>query len=300
MRSTRSRTFVADANFGIMERDVEIAEKLAELKREYGYPRAVGTNYAKNTVKHLKRIVQSMVEAEVLTEGLISLQTMDENTLLTIKRSNIKTEKYDLLAAEFRAAGLPLFVAIMLGLPGSTNVSFRNDLQQYIDREVTAKIFQTGVGHVTSQMNEPEYRDLHKIETARAADRMYDTHVDENSTSSRVLVVSTALFSRSDYDEMLDLRRASACSRTSGCFVTSPDTSATSRALGRSTSSTKRGCSPRIPRTGRCSRWRWAWCPRSWCPRSAGGSSSLRSGGSSPSTSAPPTTTPSRPCRRRN
>ena len=30
---------IADANFGIFERDVEIAEKIADLKRQYGYPR---------------------------------------------------------------------------------------------------------------------------------------------------------------------------------------------------------------------------------------------------------------------
>ena len=201
------RVFVADANFGIMERDVLIAEKLASLKKEYGYPRAFGTNYAKNTVKHLKQIVQSMVEADVLTEGLLSLQTMDEGTLKTIKRSNIKTEKYDLLASEFRAAGLPLFVDIMLGLPGSTTTSFRADLQQCIDREVTAKIFQTEV-LVNSPMNEPAYRAEHQIQTANASDRMYDTRIDEKSNSARALVVSTASFTREDYDEMLDLRRA--------------------------------------------------------------------------------------------
>ena len=34
------QVFLADANFGIFERDVEIAEKVAELKLEHGYPRA--------------------------------------------------------------------------------------------------------------------------------------------------------------------------------------------------------------------------------------------------------------------
>ena len=50
--------FLADANFGIFERDVEIAEKVAELKASYGYPNCCPTNYAKNTMKHLKKIVE--------------------------------------------------------------------------------------------------------------------------------------------------------------------------------------------------------------------------------------------------
>ena len=157
--------FIADANFGIFERDVEIAARVAELKSMYGFPQAFYTNYAKNTVKHLKQIVDVMVRAEIMTEGLLSLQTMDEGTLATIKRSNIKVAKYDDLAMEFRRAGLPLFVDIMLGLPGSTTASFQNDLQQCIDREVTAKIFQTELLS-NSPMNAPEYRSEQRIEVA--------------------------------------------------------------------------------------------------------------------------------------
>ena len=89
---------IADANFGIIERDVEIAEKIAELKRKYGYPRTVATNYAKNTVKHLRKIVEIFADVEILTEGVVSLQSMDEPTLKIIRRSNIKLEKYDELA----------------------------------------------------------------------------------------------------------------------------------------------------------------------------------------------------------
>ena len=82
-RSTGSTAVcLADANFGIFERDVEIAEKVAELKRPLRLPEAtVGTNYAKNTVKHLRQIVEMLADAGILTEGLLSLQSMDDDTL---------------------------------------------------------------------------------------------------------------------------------------------------------------------------------------------------------------------------
>lgn len=201
-----TRVFVADANFGILERDVEIAEHVARLKATYGYPKVFATNYAKNTVKHLKRIVQLMVESGILTEGLLSLQSMDETTLSTIRRSNIKVEKYDELAREFRRGQLPLFVDLMLGLPGSTVEGFRNDLQQCIDREVTAKIFQTEV-LVNSPMNEPSYREQHQIETMHVGGGWYRTGSDGTPKKGRALVVATSSFTRADYDEMLDLRR---------------------------------------------------------------------------------------------
>ena len=193
-----SRIALADANFGILERDVEIAEKVAELKEQYGYPTYFSTNYAKNTVKHLKKIVEVTAGAGIVAQGLLSLQSMDEDTLTAVKRTNIKLEKYEDLAREFRKADLPLYVDIMLGLPGSTTRGFRNDLQQCVDREVTAKVYKTEL-LVNSPMNEPTYREEHRIQTERS------TQLGKGSRRS--FVVSTASFTRDDYDEMLALRR---------------------------------------------------------------------------------------------
>ncbi|MCC5951660.1 MAG: radical SAM protein [Acidimicrobiia bacterium] len=196
------RIFMADANFGIFERDVDIARKVGELRQRNGSPRHFITNYAKNTVKHLKPIVASMVEAGVLTEGLLSLQSMDDDTLGIIRRSNIKLERYEELAREFRRVRLPLYVDLMLGLPGSTTRSFRNDLQECINREVTVKVFPTEL-LVNSPMNAPDYRRDHRIETSVPV-------VSATATSeggARPLVVSSSSFTRADYDTMMKLRR---------------------------------------------------------------------------------------------
>ena len=205
-RNQVSSIFLADANFGMFERDVEIAKKVAELKRRYGYPKVFTASYAKNKVKYIKQIVARHIEAGVLTEGLLSLQSMDTNTLEAVDRSNIKTEKYDELATEFRKAGLPLFVDIMLGLPGSTYESFAGDLQQCIDREVAAKIFQTEL-LVNSPMNAPAYREKYQIETATAARGLTNTKLSDVSGLGRNVVVATSTFTREDYQQMLDLRQ---------------------------------------------------------------------------------------------
>ena len=116
---------IADANFGIMERDVEIAEKIAALKRAYGFPRTVAVNYAKNTVKHLRQIIEIFADVEILTEGVVSLQSMDEPTLKIIRRSNIKLDKYNELSSEFRRARLPLAAASQR--PSCTAASAHDD-----------------------------------------------------------------------------------------------------------------------------------------------------------------------------
>ena len=63
----------------------------------------------------------------------MSMQTFDAGTLTTIRRKNIKVEKYHELSAEFRRNDLPMMVDIMMGLPGSTPTRSRDDLQECIE-----------------------------------------------------------------------------------------------------------------------------------------------------------------------
>lgn len=204
--------FLADANFGIFERDVEIAEKVAELKRATGSPEVFTTNYAKNTVKHLEHIVRILSEASVISNGILSLQSMDESVLKTIRRKNIKTEKYEELAVEFRTAGLPLAVDLMVGLPGATVASFTEDLQQCVDREILARLPITTV-LPNSPMNHPDYMAEHQIATRPTVVSDPQGSVesvpgpDARWTEPR-FISSTSTFDESDLRLMLWMRRS--------------------------------------------------------------------------------------------
>ena len=67
--------------FGMLPRDVDIAKKIADLRREYDFPRSVPINYAKNQVRYLREIIEIFSAVNILTEGLVSLQSMDENDI---------------------------------------------------------------------------------------------------------------------------------------------------------------------------------------------------------------------------
>jgi radical SAM superfamily enzyme YgiQ (UPF0313 family) len=190
--------FCADANFGIFPRDVDIAHKVVELKEKYGYPVVWESSYAKNTVKHLREIIEIMTRGGVLSTGTLSLQSVDQETLDAIQRSNIKVEKYDDLAVEFANQGLPLVVELMMGLPGSTLQSFMGDLQQTIDREVKARANPTEV-LMNSPMNAPDYKEHHQIETLRPVFHDWTT---KNGVRKKALVVSTSTFTRDEYERM--------------------------------------------------------------------------------------------------
>lgn len=194
-RSRVQSVSVADANFGVFERDVAIAERVGELKRASGYPEAFGGSYAKNSTKYLQKIIKVMAEADILTQGVLSLQTMDDNTLKVIKRSNIAVAKYDALANEMRNAKLQLSVELMMGLPGATLDSFIEDLQQCIDRDIQARINHTTL-LVNSPMNSPDYRAEHQIVTGT-----------EIGPGKMPVLVSTKTYTRDDLAAMLDIRQ---------------------------------------------------------------------------------------------
>ena len=183
-----------DANFGVFERDVAIAERVAELKTKTGFPETFGGSYAKNSTKYLQKIIKILADVGILAQGVLSLQTMDADTLSVINRSNIKVEKYDALANEMRNSNLQLSVELMMGLPGATLTSFTEDLQQCIDRDIQARINHTTM-LVNSPMNSPEYRAEHQIETST-----------ELGPGKMPVLVATKTYTREDLEMMMALR----------------------------------------------------------------------------------------------
>lgn len=135
--------WIADANFGIFARDVQIAETIAACRRAYGYPKHVLVSYAKNATDRLARIVGILHDTGIEIDGIIAIQTRDPQTLEVIERSNIRTERYDELIEIFARNGLPISSDLMMGLPGSTPQSFKADLQFFFDRKVEVKAYDT-------------------------------------------------------------------------------------------------------------------------------------------------------------
>lgn len=158
--------FMADANFGIFERDLEIASYACELRRTHGAPVSFVASNAKNTTKYTVPIVEMLAAGGLSTEATISFQSMDEETLQIVRRKNIKTQGFIDLAREAADRGLPVLADIMLGLPGMTLESFRRDLQSCVEQEVTARVYGTII-LPNSPMNEPEYRATYEIESDR-------------------------------------------------------------------------------------------------------------------------------------
>ena len=158
--------YIADANFGILDRDVDITRMIVDANRRYGAPTEVKLTYAKNATARIAEIVSIFTTAGLAVDGVISIQTTDQTTLRDINRSNIKTERYDEILDVFRRQRLPLGTDLMIGLPGATVESFKCDLQVYFDRDVPVLAYATTL-LPNSPMANPEYIDRYKIKTVK-------------------------------------------------------------------------------------------------------------------------------------
>ena len=129
---------IADSNYGMFERDIEISGYLGETRKEYGWPAYIDATTGKNRADRIIKSVEKAGGAMVVYQAV---QSLDENVLRNVKRQNIKLEAYEQLRVEMRGRGLRSNSDLILGLPGET-------LQTHLDG--IHKLLDAGLNQVTN------------------------------------------------------------------------------------------------------------------------------------------------------
>lgn len=112
---------LADANFGCFkERDMYITEKMVEVQKKYGYPETVDASWYKNLTKEVIDIVKKFVENGFNRGFSLSLQSMNEETLESIERANMKLNKFHEILDLCNEQQIPSYTELILGLPNET------------------------------------------------------------------------------------------------------------------------------------------------------------------------------------
>jgi radical SAM superfamily enzyme YgiQ (UPF0313 family) len=125
--------FCCDANFGILRRDMDLVNLVAAAKKARKYPNALSVQNTKNSSDRTLQI-QKILNDSGLGKGVsIALQSVDEHTLESINRQNIRLDKFLELQHLFHREGITTFTDIIIGLPGETMESFMNGVDQVID-----------------------------------------------------------------------------------------------------------------------------------------------------------------------
>jgi putative methyltransferase len=191
--------YCADANFGIMDRDSDIADMVIDLKIRTGYPKKFHVNYTKDSTVRIFEINKKM-NAHGLSKGAtLSFQSFSPSVLKNIRRTNIPFQHFRDLMSMYNAENIMTYSELILGLPGETYDSFKMALGKLLEAgQHTSIIVFNCYWLVNSELGDPEYMRKHGIQTVLAP--MHQTHclppregvVNEYSP----MVVSTATMSR--------------------------------------------------------------------------------------------------------
>jgi len=124
---------ILDANFGMLERDLEVVKQMKQHKDATGNnPKISYSGLAKNGSKWLPEIIDIIHhDLDADQRNLkVSFQTHSEKTLETINRANIKNDKLIPLIESFKEKGLPVTSEMIIALPGETADSWLYTLQK--------------------------------------------------------------------------------------------------------------------------------------------------------------------------
>jgi radical SAM superfamily enzyme YgiQ (UPF0313 family) len=151
--------FCCDANFGILPRDLDIANHVAAVKSRTGYPSALSVQNTKNATERAYQ-TQKILSDAGLNKGVdIALQSMDKNTLESVKRANISLETYEELQRRFAREGVETYTDMIIGLPGETYDTFADGVSSVIENGQHNRIQFNNLSILTnSEMGDPEYQ----------------------------------------------------------------------------------------------------------------------------------------------
>jgi radical SAM superfamily enzyme YgiQ (UPF0313 family) len=188
---------IADSNYGMFERDIEISGYLGETQKEYSWPTYIDATTGKNRADRIIKSVEKVSGALVLYQAV---QSLDEEVLKKVKRQTIKLEAYEQLQVHMRGRGMRSNSDLILGLPGETLDSHMAAIRKLLD---------AGVSQVTnfqlmllkgSELETRSSRDMFEFESMfRVLPKNYGVYGGERVFDVEEIVVSTDTLSFEDY-----------------------------------------------------------------------------------------------------
>ncbi len=129
---------VGDANFGIFERDIEIAEHLRKIKYKYGYPRDLFVAWARIRIERLIKISEIVGDMVSITTAFGSFQTMDPGVAKNIRRTNLPPRHFMRAQRHLKEQSVSTSSELILGLPGETKQSHFKGLRDLFEYDASA------------------------------------------------------------------------------------------------------------------------------------------------------------------
>ena len=195
--------FLVDFNFGILKRDIEIAEAIKKCKDDFGFPQSVMFYNDKRFTETSRKIHEILKDQAQLGVSL-ALQTDNPLALEASSRRNVTSDEIDNAIAWAKGLGIYTSTDLIFGLPLDTRDSFVNLLDNSIERgfddiNVRNLILMDGI-----EMNRQDFRKKYNIKTKyRILGSHYAKHKGTFLAEHEEMVVSSNSFT---YEDFLEIR----------------------------------------------------------------------------------------------
>jgi radical SAM superfamily enzyme YgiQ (UPF0313 family) len=195
--------FVCDANFGMLKRDVDLAEHVAANKQRTGYPEGFSVQNTKNATERAYLTQKILADAGLNKGVALSMQTIDPAVLENIERDNISLDTYLELQRRFARDGVETYSDLILALPGETYEGFRKGIDLLMETGQHNRIQFNNLSILpNAQMADPAYIERFGLETVETD--IINIHgskeeQDDDVAETQQLVVATAAMPREDW-----------------------------------------------------------------------------------------------------
>ncbi len=190
----------ADANFGILERDILISQWLVMAKEKTGFPSKIQFCFTKNSDDRVFEINKMMNSCGLSKGATISLQTLSPQTLSDICRSNMTYEHYSALVRKYNEAGIYTYTDIILGLPGETYDSFIKGIGKLFEagQHTSVNVFNCEV-LINARLASPEMAEKYKIKHAKCVLNKHHSEVGKEIEENNTVVIATNSMNEADW-----------------------------------------------------------------------------------------------------
>ena len=197
--------FLADANFGMLPRDLDITDRVTETYARYGHPLYLSYNNAKNNPDRSVAISKKLLDAGLTSKYELAIQHTREEVLAATNRQSISADKQVQVVKQLMVNGVAVDVQLILGIPGDTRALWRSCLGDLMEWGIHA-YYLVFLYHLlpNAPAAAPEFVARWEIETVRryvftfSSNKRLRGPIDPKMARNRI-IVSSKSYSRDDW-----------------------------------------------------------------------------------------------------
>ncbi len=207
---------IFDSNFGLFQKDVDLADHILKVMNKYDWPKHIEAIAPKSNRENILKINDKLKNRVQI--GL-SMQSLNIQTLTDIKRRNWTTEQYIDFVKEIEKRGKTPTSEIIIPLPGETKKSYYDGIKFLMDHNVQPGTY-TLMMLCGAELGRDEAINKYEMKSKyRILPKQFGEYENSKCFEIEKICVSTNTMSEKDY---LDCRNYSFIVRLLSSQVFSP------------------------------------------------------------------------------